>query len=431
MARCRATLLARPWHVALLALGVAACSDSGARPEGAGGNASGGTGGAPVGGTGGTGGGLPNSFEGRVIELDEAMRRSDLVFEGEVIGVTYANALDNGVGDSHLGEDGKTNGLPHTFVTYRMAEVFTNNQSEETVTLRFAGGVDIQSGPDYDILSIAQHPHFDVGDRDILFVKGNEHALCPIDRCSNGRYRVLSGPNDPEDALYTELGQELRLRVESAEEAHLFAIGHHPIEALLVSSFTMPNAEIVTLEAISGQESGEDDPVLGASSGTGLKHSFGPIDDGEPPLADEAESDFGARLTPADLRRLIRAFVEAHPDFAWVPIASSNPDEAFSVGPILADVAPLGDGVDPEPPAREPDEIDKMETDVIDALIEAAECHDETPGEGCDVTPSQELVDQIRGRREAITGIIERPNRRTSTAAEEDMWTDVNQGEVR
>ncbi len=366
-----------------------------------------------------------------MIELDRAMRRADLVFEGEVVGVTYANALDDGVGDTQSGEDGETNGLPHTFVTYRMDEVFTNNHSEETLTLRFAGGVDTESGPDYDILTVAQHPHFDLGDRDILFVKGNEHALCPLDRCSNGRYRILSGPNDPQDALYTELGQELRLRVESEEEAHLFAIGHHSIEALLVSSFAMPDEEIVTLEAISGEEGGEDDPVLGASSGTRLKHSFGPIQTGDPPLADEAESDLGARLTPDDLRRLIRAFVEAHPDFAWVAIASSDPNEAFSLGRILADVAPLSDGLDPEPPVREPDEIDKMETEVIDALLADAECHDETPGEGCDVTPSQELVDEIRGRREAITGIIERPNRRTRTAEEEDMWTDVNEEEER
>lgn len=438
MARWPTTLLrARPWTVAVLALGVAACSNSGARPEGAGGSATGGTGGAAAGGTGGTGGtsgtggGQPNSFEGRVIELDQAMRRADLVFEGEVIGIAYANALDDGVGDSPSPEDGKTNGLPHTFVTYRMDEVFTNNHSEGTLTLRFAGGVDTKSGPDYDILTIAQHPHFDVGDRDILFVKGNEHALCPLDRCSNGRYRVLAGPNDPVGALYTELGQELRLRVESEDEAHLFAIGHHPIEALLVSSFTMPDGEIATLEAISDEESGEDDPVLGASSGTRLKHSFGPIQAGDPPLADEAESDLGARLTPDDLRRLIRAFVEAHPDFTWVPIASSDPDEAFSVGLILADVAPLSDGVDPEPPVREPDEIDKMEIEVIDALIEEAECHDETPGEGCDVTPSDEAVDEIRGRRETITGIIERPNRRTRIAAEEDMWTDVDDEEER
>ena len=429
MARCLATLLrARPWCVALLALGVAACSDSGTRPDGAGGNAGGGAGGAPVGGTGVTGGGLPGSFKGRVIELEQAMRRSDLVFEGEVIGVAYANALDSGVGDSHLGEDGKTHGLPHTFVTYRLDEVFTNNHGEETVTLRFAGGVDTESGPDYDILSIAQHPHFDLGDRDILFVKGNEHALCPLDRCSNGRYRVLPGSNGPEGTLYTELGQEVRLRVESAEEAHLFAIGHHPVEALLVSSFTMPNAEIVTLEAISGEESGEDDPVLGANAGTGLKHSFGPTEDVGPPLPDESESDVGTRLTPDDLRRLIRAFVEAHPDFAWAPIASSDPDEAFSLGPILADVAPLSDGLDPKPPVREPDAIDTMETDAIDALIEAAECHDETPGEGCDVAPSQELIDEIRGRRETITGITERPNRRTRIADEEDMWTDETEG---
>ena len=190
----------------------------------------------------------------------------------------------------------------------------------------------------------------------------------------------------------------------------------------------MPNAEIVTLEAISGEESGEDDPVPGASSRTGLKHSFGPTEDVGPPLPDESESDVGTRLTPDDLRRLIRAFVEAHPDFAWAPIASSDPDEAFSVGPILADVAPLSDGLDPKPPVREPDAIDTMETDAIDALIEAAECHDETPGEGCDVAPSQELIDEIRGRRETITGITERPNRRTRIADEEDMWTDETEG---
>ena len=423
MARCLT------WCAVVLALGVAACSESEAGPGGVGGNGTGGAGGVATGGTGGTGGTgatggrQPGSFEGRVVELEEAMRRAELVFEGEVIGITYANALDDGVGDQS-GEDAEVHGLPHTFVTYRVDEVFTNNHGGDTVTLRFAGGVDMQSGPDYDILSVAQHPHFDVGDRDILFVKGNEHALCPLDHCSNGRYRVLRGPDDSEDALYTELGQELRLRTESAEEAHLFAIGHHSIEALLVSSFAMPDDEIVTLEAISDEEDGEDDPVLGASSGTRLKHSFGPIEADGPPFSEDLESVLGTRLAPDDLRRLIRAFVEAHPDFAWVPIASADPAQAFSLGRILADVAPLSDGLDPEPPVRETDEIDEMETQAIDALIAAAECNDGTPGEGCDVIPSQEVIDEIRGRREAITGIIERPNRRTRTAAEEDMWTD-------
>ena len=35
-----------------------------------------------------------------------------------------------------------------------------------------------------------------------------------------------------------------------------------------------------------------------------------------------------------------------------------------------------------------------------------------------------QLIDEIRGRRETITGIIERPNRRTRIADEEDMWRD-------
>ncbi|MEM7437029.1 MAG: hypothetical protein AAF436_17885 [Myxococcota bacterium] len=442
MARCPTWLLTvRPWGLAALALAIAACSSTETQPGGTGGSATGGTGGpaaggtggtggtggGPTGGTGGTGGGV---FEGRAVEIDEAMRRSDLVFEGEVVDVQYANAVDNGVGEP-AAEDGKTNGLPHTFVTYRMAEVFTNNQSEETFTLRFAGGVDTESAPDYDILSVAQHPHFDIGDRDILFVKGNEHALCPLDRCSNGRYRVLSGPNDSEDALYTELGQEIRMRMESEDTARLFAIGHHPIEALLVSSFTMPDGEVITREAVSIDEPGETDPVLRAPAALQPKHSFGPIENGGPPLAEEGDNSLGERLTPDDLRRLIRAFVDAHPDFAWLPTASADPDEPFALGLVLADVTPLSDGLDPEPPVREPDEIDKMEIEVFDALIEEAECQDGTPGEGCDVSPSQETIDEMRGRREAITGVIERPNRRTRDAEEEDMWTDRNEGDER
>ncbi|MEM7136259.1 MAG: hypothetical protein AAF500_06770 [Myxococcota bacterium] len=436
MARCPTWLLrARPWSVAVLTVAIAACSAAETQPGATGGSITGGTGGTATGGaggtgatpTGGTGGGV---FEGRAIEIDEAMRRSDLVFEGEVVAVAYANAIDNGVGEPAV-EDGKTNGLPHTFVTYRMVEVFTNNQNEETFTLRFAGGVDTQSGPEYDILSVAQHPHFDLGDRDILFVKGNERALCPLDRCSNGRYRVLSGPNDSGDALYTELGQEVRMRMESEDTARLFAIGHHPIEALLVSSFTMPDGAVITKEAISIDEPGEDDPVLQARSALRPKHSFGPIENGEPPLAEEGDNSPGERLTPDDLRRLIRAFVDAHPDFAWLPTASADPDEPFALGLVLADVAPVSDGLDPEPPVREPDEIDKMEIEVFETLVDEVGCQEGTPGEGCDVSPSQETIDEIRSRREGITGIIERPNRRTRTAQEEDMWTDRNEEDER
>lgn len=104
------------------------------------------------------------------ILADEA----DLVFKGKVTDIAYKNSEA---------------GIPHTFVTYTISEVISGDYSDRTLTLRFEGGID-EKGLAYLVSNL---PTFDVGDEDILFVKGNGEMPCPLAGCTKGRIRIISG----------------------------------------------------------------------------------------------------------------------------------------------------------------------------------------------------------------------------------------------
>lgn len=67
----------------------------------------------------------PPIFDGSVAELDEAIQEAELVFEGEVISIEYANSTNNGQGELDPDADGTEDRgeLPHTFVERRWASV--------------------------------------------------------------------------------------------------------------------------------------------------------------------------------------------------------------------------------------------------------------------------------------------------------------------
>jgi hypothetical protein len=116
-------------------------------------------------------------------------QEAELVFEGTVTKVDYA------LSDGSEAEDAK---LPHTFVTYSVAGAHKGLAMEQnTITLRFLGG----PTPDGRIFVVSNSPQFEVGQRDVLFVRGNGTSDCPLVDCNKGRFRVINNQMFTDDGV--------------------------------------------------------------------------------------------------------------------------------------------------------------------------------------------------------------------------------------
>jgi hypothetical protein len=125
------------------------------------------------------------------VSLRQLVQEAELIFEGVVTAVEYR--LSDVATPDHVA-------LPHTFVTLAIEQTFKGEAATgSSLTLRLQGGFD---GQDRALL-IPGVPLFDVGERAILFVRGNGTELCPLVGWEQGRFRLVEG------AVYTEHGQEL------------------------------------------------------------------------------------------------------------------------------------------------------------------------------------------------------------------------------
>lgn len=122
--------------------------------------------------------------------LSDLSADADLVFQGTVTGVQYATSVE---------------GIPHTFVTYRVEDVLKGAYPAPSLTLRFIGGVKVE-GNVLRRLSVSHAPTFQTGQQDLLMVKGNAQTQCPLVRCAQGRFRFQQGmvTNEEGDALALE-----------------------------------------------------------------------------------------------------------------------------------------------------------------------------------------------------------------------------------
>ncbi len=111
------------------------------------------------------------------IATRDLLAQSDLVFSGKVVGVEYKDYAD---------------GLPHTFVTYDVDQVISGRPDGSQVTLRFLGGRQ-QKGEVIRYLEVSETPEFQLGDTDILFASKNNSSICPLAKCTSGRFRNLDG----------------------------------------------------------------------------------------------------------------------------------------------------------------------------------------------------------------------------------------------
>ena len=125
--------------------------------------------------------------------LRELVAESQLAFRGEVIGIQYANSMP--AADA-------PEGIPHTFVTYRVDQLFHGAVDSPVITLRFMGGWDPATET---FLDVSLAPQFDLGDQDILFVRGNGELGAPLVGNHDGRLRVSGGQ------VYSDSGREVRI----------------------------------------------------------------------------------------------------------------------------------------------------------------------------------------------------------------------------
>ncbi len=113
--------------------------------------------------------------------LEDLVLGSELIFHGVVEDVTHAGSEPIRPGSS---------GLPHTFVTFRIEQIFAGRTESSTLTLRFRGGIaDDRAIHHYYSAS----PQFDVGDEDLLFVRDNGRRPVPLAGWNRGHLRIVEG----------------------------------------------------------------------------------------------------------------------------------------------------------------------------------------------------------------------------------------------
>lgn len=175
--------------------------------------------------------------------LPSKAEQAHFIFQGVVTGVEYRLSDPSPEGAPQL---------PYTFVTYRIDELLKGEpQGQSSVTLRFLGGP-----RDSDrIFQVAGTPFFDVGDRDILFVRRNGESICPLLDCENGRFRLI------DDRVFNDLGRPQSL----APTGELVSGKQEPLREVLVNRV---GGHIVEYEMSAGREEPPDDSASKAAPAT-------------------------------------------------------------------------------------------------------------------------------------------------------------------
>lgn len=124
--------------------------------------------------------------------IELLLRQADFVFEGTVVNVEYRFSKE---------QDESLPPTPYTFVSYNVINIIKGFTQDKIVTLRFYGG----PINDNEFVTTGDQPYFDVGDHDLLLVKGNNYLLCPLVNCTGGRFRYIGG------LVVNEYGQTIRL----------------------------------------------------------------------------------------------------------------------------------------------------------------------------------------------------------------------------
>jgi len=215
----------------------------------------------------------------------QLVRDADLIFQGTVTRIEYRFSSSTA----------SSKALPHTFVTFSLQSVLKGKLAAgaKTLTLRFLGGPNLKG----QYLRALDCPLFDVGDRDVVFVRRNNRNICPVAGWSQGRFRVVGSE------IYNDDGREVWLlanRTLAYGEEHSLSVLDHR---------RGPNNFVSRLRGGDGPE--EPPPAL-------------------PPIA-------GARLGAAQFLTFIRQLA-ASPggtQGAAAAFSDADPDQPFEV-PLFA-----------------------------------------------------------------------------------------------
>ena len=132
------------------------------------------------------------------------VRDANLILVGEVAALEY-----------RLSEPDRAKvQVPQTLVTFKVImPPMRGKYSSEQLILRFPGGSDGMGR----FVEVEGSPRFQVGDRDVLFIRGNgEKGGCALVECEWGRFRLLLDEALKQDRVYDALGRPL-FRVTKAE----------------------------------------------------------------------------------------------------------------------------------------------------------------------------------------------------------------------
>lgn len=212
-------------------------------------------------------------------KLDDTIRAAEIVFEGTIQSVEFRNAR---------GAGGKP-GIPHTFVTWQIHQIFKGKTQGARITARFLGGM---PNPD-ELLALSHAPRPDVGDRDIVFLRRNGQSICPLVGCDDGRLRIVGG------AVYGEGGGALSVRP----------------DGVIVSGASSDDEgfarwEAVGIERVRGGDSAVDSPP-------GSESATDPAAMSVTSLRNLLQSRVAALYTPQQLARLR-------------PVKSLDPEKEFT-----------------------------------------------------------------------------------------------------
>lgn len=153
--------------------------------------------------------------------LDGMLQAADFVFEGVV------TETQNRMSAKLSADDPEP--TPYTFVTYRVSRILKGSHTGPTLTLRFKGGAIDEKR----FVHRPGQPQFDVGDHDILLVKGNGYLFCPLVNCAEGRFRYIGG------LVVNEYGQTIEIdhqgRIVTGKKVDLPDVNTHKVSGTIAT----------------------------------------------------------------------------------------------------------------------------------------------------------------------------------------------------
>lgn len=172
--------------------------------------------------------------------VDDRFALADGVFLGEVIRLDYR--MSEATAESE--------GVPFTFVTWRVEKAWKGTAAGEEVTARIVGG----PMPGNRVLAVSEQPVFQDGDRDVIFLDSHLDGASPILGGNAGRYRLLEG------GVFTDEGGALAV---SADD-EISVVGHHDfaqLDVMVIGSAAIEREHDLRDTAVGAPAMGEADFV--------------------------------------------------------------------------------------------------------------------------------------------------------------------------